>query len=143
MAPDFTHFFKDYAAAFNRSLGEIVDAAGITAAFAPSFIGASPAGVQAGSNDESFRAVLHQAYVFYRQIGTQEMQMLGADVTAIDERHHMVRVHWRWIGRKKTGEPAEIAFDVTYLTQTLENGPKIFAFVSGDEMAVYREHGVL
>ena len=143
MAPDFSHFFENYAAAFNRSLGEMVDDAGITAAFAPSFVGASPAGVQAGSNDESFRAVLHQAYAFYRQIGTRKVQMLGVDVTAIDALHHMVRVHWRWIGRTKTSEPAEIAFDVIYLTQTLENGPRIFTFVSGDEMAVFREHGVV
>ena len=143
MEPDFGRFFENYAAAFNRSLGEIVDSAGLTAAFAHSFIGASPAGLQAGANDESFRAVLHQAYAFYRQIGTREMQMLGVEATAIDALHHMVRVHWRWIGRRKSGDTAEIDFDVSYLLQTQDDGPRIFAFVSGDEMAVFREHGVI
>jgi hypothetical protein len=143
MEPEFARFFENYAAAFNRSLGEIVDDAGLTAAFAPSFIGASPAGVQAGANDEAFRAVLHQAYGFYRQIGTRHVEVAGIDVTPLDALHHMVRVHWSWKGRSKTGETTEVAFDVVYLLQTLEDGPRIFAFISGDEMAAFREHGVI
>ena len=36
-----------------------------------------------------------------------------------------------------------IPFDVLYLLQRRKDGPKIFAFIAGDEMALYREHGLV
>jgi hypothetical protein len=32
---------------------------------------------------------------------------------------------------------------VLYLLQRRAGGPKIFAFVAGDEMSVYRQHGLV
>ena len=89
-------------------------------------------------------AGLREAYGFYVQMGTQAMTIRGIDVTEVDALHHLVKVQWRSLNRKTTGEEVIIDFDVTYLTQTRAGEqPKIFAFISGDEMAAFREHGLL
>jgi hypothetical protein len=33
--------------------------------------------------------------------------------------------------------------DVVYMLQRREGGPKIFAFVAGDEMGIYRRYGLV
>ena len=35
------------------------------------------------------------------------------------------------------------SFDVTYMLQRRPDGPRIFGFVAGDEMALYREYGLV
>lgn len=142
-APDFDRFFADYAAAFNRSLGPRVDVETITAAFAPHFIEASPAGIQAGSNDAAFRDGMEQGYAFYRKIGTRRMSVRRLEVQALDPLHHQVRVFWR-AEYDRSGTPLAIDFEGIYLLQTLPGAhPKIFAYIAGDEMAEYRKHGLL
>jgi hypothetical protein len=44
---------------------------------------------------------------------------------------------------RKDGHEIVIRFDVTYVLARLEGGWRIFAYVAGDEMAAYREHGLL
>jgi len=55
----------------------------------------------------------------------------------------MVRPYFHADYKKKNGEAQPIEFDVVYMLQRREDGPKIFAFVAGDEMAIYREHGLV
>jgi hypothetical protein len=143
--PDFKTFFDDYAAAFDRSLGATVDKAAITGAFAPCFVGAGPKGVNCGKNDAEFGAGLETGYRFYKEIGTERMSIRGLDVTAIDDLHHMVTVHWRAeYKRRKDGQHVTIDFDGTYILQTLKDQqPKIFAYISGDEMDEYKKHGLV
>lgn len=142
MQPDFETFFRTYAEAFNRALASEPAFETIMAAFTDCFIGASPGSVNCGRNGEDFRAALEQGYDFYRQIGTKRMSVRSVEVTPIDALHHMARVFWR-ADYEKEGKPITIDFDVTYLLQTREDGPKVFAFVSGDEMAAYRRHGLI
>jgi hypothetical protein len=142
--PDFKTFFDEYAAAFNRSLGDKVDADAIMAAFADCFVGAGPSGVICGHNGKPFRDALENGYAFYKDVGTKRMSVRGLDVTAIDDDHHMVAVHWRAEYERKDGSPVAIDFDVTYMLQTLPGeASKIFAYVSGDEMAALKAHGLL
>jgi hypothetical protein len=142
VAPDYEQFFAGYVDAFNRSLGEAVDVDGIRAHFADCFVGASPSGAACGQNDDSFAEALQQGYAFYRSMGTKAMSVRSLDVTAIDDTHDMVRVSYR-AGYEKDGTPIDIDFDVTYLLQTVADKTTIFAFIAGDEMARYREHGLI
>lgn len=144
MQPDFKRFFDTYAAAFNRSLGDKVDADAIMRSFADCFVSASPSGVTCGENGEKFRKVLEDGYVFYKQVGTERMGVRGLNVAAIDGEHHSVKVAWRAQYKRRDSEHVAIDFDVTYFLPTLPGSePKIFAFVTGDEMAALKKHGLL
>lgn len=136
--------FRAYADAYNRSLGDSVDVEGIRASFADCFVAAGPDVVNCGRNDDSFVATLQQGYAFYRSIGTKHIDVRRLVPIAIDDRHHMVKVFYTASYEKAgTGEPMAIEFDVTYLLQTRDGASKIFAFVAGDEMGLYRRYGLV
>lgn len=44
---------------------------------------------------------------------------------------------------KADGETLSLDFDVSYLTEVRDDVVRIFAFVAGDEMALYREKGLV
>ena len=142
MAPDFDHFFKVYADAYNRSLGDRVDYDAIVSSFTDCFVAAGPEGVNCGKNDDGFRAALDSGYAFYKSIGTRKMSVRRVDVTPIDDRHHMAKVHYR-ADYAKRGRGTSIDFDLTYLLQTRDGVSRIFAFIAGDEMGAYRKHGLV
>lgn len=141
MQPDIKAFFEDYAAAYNRSLGDSVDAAAIRASFADSFIGAGPQGVISGDNDETFTETLHKGYAFYKSIGTRHMAVEDVKVTEIDPMHFLATVSYR-ATYDKDGKEIVIPFSVAYLLQYREAQLKIFAFIAGDEMGLYRQYGL-
>jgi hypothetical protein len=144
MEPNFETFFDSYAAAFNRSLGDEVDAEAIMACFADCFVSAGPTGVTCGQNGPHFREVLQGGYKFYKDVGTERMAIRGLNVTTIDPNHHMVIVQWRAHYKRADGSPVSIDFDVAYVVQTLRGDtPKIFAYVAGDEMAALEKHGLI
>jgi hypothetical protein len=143
MGPDFDRFFRDYTDAYNRSLGERVDYAAIMSSFSDCFVAAGPNGVTCGKNDDSLRDVLDKGYAFYKSIGTQRMSVRRVDVTPIDDRHHMAKVHYSADYKKTGGGTVSIDFDVTYLLQTRDARTQIFGFVAGDEMDAYRKHGLV
>ena len=64
------------------------------------------------------------------------------DVTDIDATHHMVKVFYH-ADYEKDGKPIGVDFDVTYLLDSGKGEPKIFAFISGDEMEAYRKAGLV
>jgi hypothetical protein len=142
--PDYTQWFRDYAAACERSLGDRVDVAALRGCFAEGFVAASIQGpVQAGLNDEAFERTLRAAQAFYRAIGTRSMSVERVEVTPLCLNHDRVRVFYRAGYRKPDGAPLTIRFDVVYLLQRRGEGPKIYAFIAGDEMALFRQHGLV
>lgn len=142
--PDYEALFRDYVAAYNRSLGDAVDVKAIRAFFAESFIGAGANGqVNAGGNDDSFATALRQGYAFYKAIGTRRMDVELVHAEPLHEGHDKVVVSYRAHYKKKDGSRLEIPFQLVYLLQRRKEGPKIFGFVAGDEMALYREHGLV
>lgn len=142
--PDYEHFFREYAQAYERSLGESVDVGAIRSFFAESFISASIDGrVAAGANGEAFEQALKSGYGFYRAIGTTSMRVDRVEIEALCENHDRVRVFYCAGYRKKNGTEVSIPFDVVYLLQRRSAGPKIFDFIAGDEMAVYKQHGLV
>jgi hypothetical protein len=143
MASAVERFFQGYVEAFNRSLGDSVDVAGIRAHFSPCFVAAGPNVVQCGQNDDAFADTLQQGYAFYTKIGTKAMALRGVSSTPIDDAHQMVKVDYRASYEKRGGETVDLDFAVTYMLAARGDTFEIFAFVAGDEMALYRKHGLL
>jgi hypothetical protein len=142
--PDYEAFFRNYVDVFNGSMKDGVDADAILANYAEYIVSASAGGaVQGGANDGKYVEALRQGAGFYQAIGLLGMALLKVEVTAIDAEHDMVRPHFRADYRKKDGKTVSIEFDVVYMLQRRAGGPKIFAFVAGDEMGMYRQHGLV
>lgn len=136
-------FFQAYEQRFNDALqGKPADVDAFAGAFADYYIQSTPAGVQSGKNDAEFRKAMTEGYAHYRNIGTKSMKVTGLDVTKIDDYHCMAKVHWD-SAYDKDGKTIRIEFDVWYMLTTVSGAPKIFAYVTGDEEKVMREHGLL
>jgi len=142
--PDYVEFFHRHADTFSRILTGELDATRLGDSYAESFVAASANGiVQAGHHDERFSEALRDSTEFYRRIGTRRMQVRGVQPQALDDEHDQVRVAFRTDHRRPDGHELGLEFEVTYLLQRREGGPRIFAFVTGDEMALYRAHGLV
>ncbi len=135
-------FFSDYAERFNRSLsGQPVDTKAVASSFADHFVEASPNGVNGGKNGRMFRWTIPGGFAHYRKIGTTRMDIDDIEVESIDPMHALAKV--RWDSRyEKDGKSDRIEFDVTYLIHFEGATPKIFAYITGDEERVLKEHGL-
>lgn len=143
-SPDYESLFRDYAAAYQRSLGEVVDSQAIRAFFAEVFMAVSTTGsVKSANNDDEFKQTLEKGFAFVKSIGTQSMAVERVEVQALCEAHDSVRVFYHAGYRRADGHKLDIQFDVTYLLQRREEEAKIFAFIAGDEMALYKQHGLI
>ena len=142
--PDYLTHFRRYAEAYEASLGDHVETERIRAFFANEFMGLSIAGgINVGKNDETFVEALQQGFAFYKGIGTTAMRVIGVDFGQLAENHDRVRVSYVAGYRRKDGTVLDIEFDVVYLLQRQQAGPKIFAFIAGDEFGAYRKHGLV
>lgn len=135
---DVDAFFREYTDGYNRALAGERDFDRIRAFFTDAFLGAGPETVSVGRNDDTFTEALRAGYDFYRAIGTRKLELLSTATTPIDGAHLMAKVFYR-----AEYESQSIDFDVTYLLQTSGGRPKIFAFVAGDEMDLYRRLGLV
>jgi hypothetical protein len=138
-------FFEAYAARFNAAIADPpdVDIDGLASVYADAFIGANPTGVRCGANDDELRRVIPQGFEFYRSIGTKWMRVGSVDAHRLDDLHAAATVHWQSGYEKPDGSEVRIDFDVVYLVRTVGDEPRIFGFITGDEQAVLREHGLL
>src|SRR5690606_11802627 len=137
-------FFEAYARRFEASLapGGEVDIDGVTESFAPYFVESSPVGVHGGRNGLLFRWMVPRGFAHYRKLGTRRMRIESLDITELDAMHAMAKVCWHSEYVKKNGDAVAIDFVVIYLLRVAGDGPKIFAYVSGDEQKALREHGL-
>ena len=135
--------FERYASVFNRSLSGDEDMDAVAALYASEFIAASPAGVMAGKNDDQLRQVMAQGYARYRAMGTKEMRIRDVRISPIDGHHCVAHVAWTATYARTDRPDVAIDFDVHYFVQKLEGEPKVFGWVSGDEEALLRQHGIL
>lgn len=134
--------FERYENFFNRSLGDDVDINELASLYASEFIAAGPAGVRTGKNDVQFRQAMAQGYDRYRTIGTKEMRIWDIRLSAIDPLHCLAHVAWTATYARNDRPDVTIDFDVHYLVQMLDGEPKVFGWVSGDEQALLRKHGI-
>jgi hypothetical protein len=143
METEIRKFFERYESFFNQSLGGEMNLDEVASLYASEFIAASPAGVMAGKNDDQFKQVMAQGYAHYRAIGTKEMRMRDIRFSPMDEHHCVAHVAWTATYARKNQPDIEIDFDVHYLVQELDGKPKVFGWVSGDEQALLRKHGIM
>jgi hypothetical protein len=136
-------FFERYESFFNQSLNGKINMDEVASLYASEFIAASPAGVMTGKNDDQLKHVLAQGYAHYRAIGTKAMRMRNVRLSPIDERHCVAHVAWTATYARKDQADVAIEFDVHYFVQTLDDEPKVFGWVSGDEQALLRKHGII
>ena len=135
--------FDRYEHFFNRALTGDIGMDEIAALYTPAFIAASPAGVMAGENDEKFSQAMAQGYAHYRTTGTKEMRIRNVRISPMDEHHCVAHVAWTATYARKDRPDVAIDFDVHYLVQMLDRDPKVFGWVTGDEQAVLKEHGII
>lgn len=136
-------FFERYETVFNRSLSGNMGMDEVAALYASEFIAASPAGVMAGKNDDQLKKVMAQGYTRYREMGTKEMRLRSVRLSPIDEQHCVAHVAWRATYARKNQPDVAIDFDVHYFIQKLDREPKVFGWVSGDEQALLKQHGII
>lgn len=136
-------FFEKYEGLFNRSLGGDMDMDEVAALYAREFIAASPAGVMAGKNDDQLRQAMAEGYARYRAIGTKEMRIRDVRLSPLDDHHCVAHVAWTAAYAAKDRPDVAIDFDVHYFVQKLDGEPKVFGWVSGDEQALLRKHGIV
>jgi hypothetical protein len=134
--------FNRYEQLFKKSLSGDIDMDEVASVYASAFIAASPAGVMTGKNDHQLRQVMEQGYAHYRAIGTKEMRIVDVRISPIDEHHCVAHVAWTAVYGRKEQPDVTIDFEVHYLVQKLDGDPKIFGWVSGDEQALLRKHGI-
>ncbi|WP_323015641.1 nuclear transport factor 2 family protein [Devosia sp.] len=134
--------FARYEALFNQALSGEADMEAVAALYAVEVIGAAPLGVRAGKNDAEFRAAMAQGYAHYRAIGTREMRIKGLHITPIDALHCLAKVDWTSLYERKDGTEVRIDFEVHYLVQMQDGAAKVFGWITGDESAALREHGL-
>lgn len=96
-----------------------------------------------GENGEDYGQVLEQGFGFYRAIGVRQMRLRKVETRELMPDHDHVQVYFTAEMEPKDGTPPTIDFDVAYLLQRRDSGPKVFAFVSQDEMALFRELGLV
>lgn len=141
-APDYHALFERYADTLNRSLtgSEEIDA--IRNFYAETSLALGQDGSMKAATNEELGAILAHVHEFYVRVKVQSMAVERAEVSELAPRHHRVQVHFvaRYLVR---GDEVAIPFSVVYLCQEREDGPKIFAFIAGDEMALLRRHGII
>ena len=143
MEASISKFFERYERFFNKSLGGDMDMKEAASLYASAFIAASPAGVITGKNDDHLRQVMAQGYERYRAMGTREMRIRDISLSPIDDHHCTAHVAWTATYARQDQADVAIDFDVHYFVQTLNGEPRVFGWVSGDEQALLRKHGIL
>lgn len=143
MEPSVRAFFERYEWIFNASLGGDVGMDEVAALYAPEFIAASPAGVMTGRNDDRLKQTMAQGYARYRAMGTKNMRIREVRLAPIDDQHSVAHVAWRATYAREGRPDVAIDFDVHYFVQTLAGEPKVFGWVSGDEEALLKTHGII
>ena len=143
MRDEVKKLFARYERLVNLALQGAVEMEELASLYSSEFIGAAPAGVRTGKNDDQFRKVMAQGYERYRAIGTKDMRIRAIRFSAIDPLHCMAHVAWVASYARKDGAEIAIEFDVHYLVQMLNGDPKVFGWISGDEEALLKQHGIV
>lgn len=144
--PAVRRFFEAYQGRMNAALQRrpVIDAAGAAAAFTRYFVGTNPGQVFGARNGWLFRLMIRRGYAYYRRLGTQRMEIRGLSITPLDDYHVLARTHWWSSYRRKSGDSVEIEFDNIYLLHIpAGQEPKVFAYITGDEQQVLKDHGLL
>lgn len=135
-------FFERYESIFNRTLRGDTDMDEAAALYAPEFIAASPAGVMTGRTTIHSSKYLRKAM---RAIGRYGRRKCGYAISASPLWMTIIALTmlpWTATYARKDQLHVAIDFDVHYFVQKLDGEAKVFGWVSGDEQALLRMHGI-
>ena len=137
-------FMAEYAGRMNAGVRDgRVDAPLLAGCFAADFIGASSGGVMAGRN-EGLAEVIAGGTEAYRRMGGLAFVAEHIDTQELAPNSFMTTVSWRFDYRRPAdGQLGSITFTNRYLISTAQGGPVIFAWITPDEQAALREHGLV
>lgn len=140
--PDYHDVFVRYAHALNRSLAGSDEIDTIRDFYAETSLALGMDGMLKAAANEELGTILAHVHDFYIRVKVQSMAVERLEVSELAPGHDRVLVHFvaRYLVR---GEQVAIPFSVTYLCQRRTDGPKIFGFIAGDEMAVLKDHGII
>ena len=71
------------------------------------------------------------------------MQIHNVSPSPINEHHCVAHVAWTATYVRKYQSDVAIDFDVHDLVQELDREPEVFGWVSGDEQALLKKHGII
>lgn len=134
--------FDRYEQETNAALVGEPDLDAINALYDDAFIAASPAGVMTGAKGEAFTNAMTAGFAHYREIGTREMKVKNIQVEPIDALHALARVDWR-ASYDVGGARKDIDFTNVYLTRLADGRATVFGWITGDETAALRKHGIV
>jgi hypothetical protein len=137
-----TELFNRYARETNKALVGEPDLSALVELYTDSFIGSSPLGVMTGQQGDEFTKALTAGFARYRAIGTRRMTILDVRVEPIDTIHALANVAWR-ASYSRDGAQKEIDFNNVYLVRIDDGRAKVFGWITGDEDAELRKHGVI
>ena len=141
--PDYDSFFRAYVDFYNGALAEKPVIGDLRQCYAEFIVGASPGSVMGGENGEEYGKVLDKGFGFYRAIGVTKMSVRRTEASEIMAGHDMIRVFFRADMRRKDGSEFPVDFEVVYIAQRRDGGPKIFAFMSDNELELFKKLGVV
>ncbi|WP_122464979.1 nuclear transport factor 2 family protein [Brevundimonas lutea] len=134
--------FDNYADVFNAALSGKPDLAALADLYEDSFIGAAPAGVMVGSKGKEFEEAMSAGFDRSRKIGMKSMTVQGVDVADIDPIHAMARVDWQAAYETSTDDTL-IDFTNVYLVREMDGRAQVFGWITGDEEAELKKHGIV
>lgn len=141
--PDYDAFFIAYVDFYNAALANKPVLHDLRACYAEYLVSASAQTVMGGENGDEYEKVLEKGFGFYRAIGVAAMRLRKVEVLEIIPGHDQARVFFTAQMRRRDGSGFPLDFEVVYLLQRRDSGPKIFAFLSEDEMELFRRLGLI
>lgn len=139
---DVEQFFHRYAMAFKDGLEGSLDMEALRSLYSTQFIAAGPQGVMAGDNDDAFGERMSKGYEQYRQIGTKAMIVTAVEVHPIDKTHCLAHVDWN-SEFEKDGRHIDVPFTNTYLLEQSDGKLKAFVWITGDEVQLLKDNGLM
>jgi hypothetical protein len=102
-------------------------------------VSADTAGISGNRNDAQFLQSIEQRIDFYRRAGIISMNIASKEVLPLNDSCVMARVNWRSFYENGSSS-GELSYEVVYLLRMEMDGPKIFAYVTGDEEEELKKH---
>ncbi|RYE09447.1 MAG: hypothetical protein EOP22_09230 [Hyphomicrobiales bacterium] len=142
-AEDVEAFMQGYAEAMDSGVKSgKPDGKLIACHFAADLIAASPAGIQAASS-KGLAAVVEQGIASYRAMGGAAFVAEAIAIEELAPTSFMASVGWRFdYKRPKDGKEGSVSFTNRYFVNSADGSPKIFAWITPDEQAALKQHGL-
>ncbi|TRD00415.1 nuclear transport factor 2 family protein [Mesorhizobium sp. WSM4303] len=136
-------FFKAYEKIYNDAIADKVDLNDVADMYSAGFVSVTPAAIMVGENGQPLKDMMKKGFEAYRAIGSKKMTCTDVSVTPIDQDHCVVKVDWSGDYQRKDGKPVTIDFAINYLVEKGDDELKVFGWISGDEQAEFRKHGLM